>query len=142
MFCESRYSRKTSWKGLYQEKIDKPRFLTTGKGKVIMSIVIWKMADLFWSDRTVLDNDAEVGKDWQGIFQQCISQLQSLEVENTALSGVRTTTTLKKAIAWFKLFYNTGYVYCPHDLSVMKDDNERAKCCHVCRRMMKEDERG
>ena len=115
MFCDMRYSRFRGGKVL--EAIDKPRFLTSSKGRAIMSIVIWKMADLFWTDRAMLDLDCNISAAWIEIFQNCLLELKRLEPSNEYLSGFTKKSKSKKVMSWFQLFYNTGYLYYPENVS-------------------------
>jgi hypothetical protein len=115
MFCDMRYSRFHG--GKVWEAIDKPRFLTSSKGRAIMSIVIWKMADLFWTDRETLDLDCNISAAWIEIFQNCLLELKRLEPSNEYLSGFTKKSKSKKVMSWFQLFYNTGYLYYPENVS-------------------------
>jgi len=91
-----------------------------------MSIVIWKMADLFWTDRTLLDFHGDIETEWTNIFSECFLELKRLDPTNENLSSTKSKS--KKVMFWFDKFYKTGYLYCPEDnISYLKDESERAK---------------
>jgi hypothetical protein len=122
MFCDMRYIRIR--RGEIWEAIDKPRFLTSSKGRAIMSIVIWKMADLFWADRATLDLDCNISPDWIDIFQNCLFELKRLEPSNEYLSGLTKKSKSKKVMFWFQLFNNTGYLYYPENVSHLTPESK------------------
>ena len=122
MFCEIRYS--CFRRGKLWEAIDKPRFLTSSKGRAIMSIVIWKMADLFWTDRATLDLNCKISAAWVEIFQNCMLELKRLDPSNENLSVFSKKSKSKKVMSWFQAFYNTGYLYYPENLSHLTHESK------------------